>query len=76
MKNNEIIPKISSRPNSILIDNINFPKSGMPLKLPIEPTSPKPGPTLPMVVTEPEKAVITSTFNNESSSVVMKIMKR
>ena len=56
-------PNISRRPNSISseLESLNTPGSAE--KLSIEPTSPKPGPTLPIDATAPEKLVIRSTPN-------------
>ena len=63
MKKSCMNPKISRRPNSISseLESLNTPGSAE--KLSIEPTSPKPGPTLPIDATAPEKLVIRSTPN-------------
>jgi hypothetical protein len=59
---NKIKPNISSRPRSMVAVRIHFPASGIWLKLLMEPTVPKPGPTFPMVEAEPEKAERISNY--------------
>ena len=48
---------------SIVAVRSHFPGTGIWLKLPIEPTVPKPGPTFPIAAAEPENAVRPSTPN-------------
>ena len=70
-----MILKISRRPISILIDKTNLPRSGSDEKLLMELTFPKPGPTLPIVVMDAEKAVKLSTFIPVRIKVVRKKVK-
>ena len=53
--------KPSSLPRSLLAVSAHLPTAGIVLNFPIDPTAPGPGPTFPMVVTDPEKAVSAST---------------
>src|SRR4030042_5754940 len=54
-------PYISRRPTSMVNDKIHFPREGIWAKLFTDPTVPRPGPTFPIVVAEPEKAERPST---------------
>ena len=72
----EIKLKISNRPNSILMESTYLAASGSELKFPNELTSPKPGPTLPMVAMEAEKAVIKSIFMAERIMVTASTINR
>jgi len=59
----------------MFIDRTNFPNAGMVEKFDIELTSPKPGPTLPIVVIDAEKAVNKSTSIAVKTKVVEKKVK-
>ena len=61
MKKICISPKISRRPSSISSELETLNAAGIAEKLSIEPTSPNPGPTLPIEATEPVKLVVRST---------------
>jgi hypothetical protein len=50
----------------------NLPKSGIEAKLLIEPTAPKPGPTLPIVAADAENEVKVSIPIAESNTAVIK----
>ena len=67
--------RISRRPSSIFTVRTNFPAVGSPAKFPIELTSPKPGPTFPMVAMDAEKAVNRSIPKKERIRVVQKNVK-
>ena len=53
-------PKISRRPSSISSELDTLNAAGIAEKLSIEPTSPNPGPTLPIEATAPVKLVVRS----------------
>jgi hypothetical protein len=71
-----IRPNISRRPRSISAVRTYLPASGIELKLLMEPTVPKPGPTFPMVAAEPLKAERQSTLREDNRTLEMKMMAR
>ena len=66
--------KISTRPKSMMSMAATFWKLNKPAKLPIEPTSPKPGPTLPMQAMEAVREVLKSMLS--AKTIVPRAMTR
>ena len=64
------MPYISSLPNIMQVIRIPLPIEGIAAKLPMAPTSPKPGPILNKEAIDAEIAVVKSTPMNESNSAL------